>query len=106
MPNVEYRVVKKDGIVLEVDNPALFPSLGEIDHIKEPYVRAHIISPSDYVGGIMKLNQERRGTYVEMEYLNVDRVKLTYELPLAEILVDYFDRLKSRGAPHHPAGDR
>ncbi|MDH3217024.1 MAG: translation elongation factor 4 [Candidatus Krumholzibacteria bacterium] len=95
MPNVKYRVVKKDGAVVEVDNPANFPSTGAIERIEEPYVRADIITPGDYVGGIMKLNQDRRGIYVEMEYLSVDRARLTYELPLAEILVDYYDKLKS-----------
>jgi len=95
MPNVEYRVVSNEGDVTMVDNPANFPASGDIDRIEEPYVKAHIITPSEFVGGIMKLNQERRGTYIEMEYLDVDRAKITYELPLAEILVDYFDRLKS-----------
>ncbi|MCZ6767144.1 MAG: translation elongation factor 4, partial [bacterium] len=95
MPSVEYRVVDNEGQVTMVDNPANFPASGDIDHIQEPYVKAHIITPSEFVGGIMKLNQERRGTYIEMEYLDVDRAKITYELPLAEILVDYFDRLKS-----------
>jgi GTP-binding protein LepA len=69
--------------------------VGDIDVIKEPDVKADIITPGEYVGGIMKLNQERRGIYVELEYLSVDRARLTYELPLAEILVDYYDRLKS-----------
>jgi len=95
MPNVKYRVVKKDEEVVDVDNPAFFPSATEIDWIEEPYVRADIIAPGEYVGAIMKLNQERRGTYIEMEYLDVDRARITYELPLAEILVDYYDRLKS-----------
>jgi len=95
MPNVKYQVVKKDGGLLEVDNPANLPSSGDIERIEEPYVRADIIAPGDYVGGIMKLNQERRGSYIEMEYLNVDRARISYELPLAEILVDYYDRLKS-----------
>jgi GTP-binding protein LepA len=95
MPNVKYRVVKKSGDVLEVDNPANFPSQGDIERIEEPYVRADIITPGDYVGGIMKLNQDRRGSYIELEYLSVDRARLTYELPLAEILVDYYDKLKS-----------
>ena len=95
MPNVKYRVVRKDGQVDEVDNPAFFPEANQIDWIEEPYVRADIITPGDFVGAIMKLNQERRGSYIEMEYLDVDRARVTYELPLAEILVDYYDRLKS-----------
>ena len=95
MPNVKYRVIKRDGEVLEVENPAAFPAAGEVERIEEPYVRADVIAPGEFVGGIMKLNQERRGSYVEMEYLSEDRARLTYELPLAEILVDYYDRLKS-----------
>jgi GTP-binding protein LepA len=95
MPNVKYRVTTKGGEELDVDNPANFPSQGDIGLIEEPYVRADIITPGDYVGAIMKLNQDRRGIYIEMGYLSVDRAKLTYELPLGEILVDYYDRLKS-----------
>ncbi|MFQ5510930.1 MAG: translation elongation factor 4 [Candidatus Krumholzibacteriia bacterium] len=95
MPNVKYRVIRKDAEVLEVENPAAFPSAGEIERVEEPYVRADIIAPGEFVGGIMKLNQERRGTYIELEYLSQDRARLAYELPLAEILVDYYDRLKS-----------
>jgi GTP-binding protein LepA len=94
MPNVKYRVVKRSGDVIEVDNPAHFPD-GDIERIEEPYVRAEIIAPGDFVGAIMKLNQERRGTYIELEYLTVDRARIVYELPLGEILVDYYDRLKS-----------
>ena len=95
MPNVKYRVTTKDGNQFEVDNPANFPLQGNIALIEEPYVRADIITPGDYVGAIMKLNQDRRGIYIEMGYLSVDRAKLTYDLPLGEILVDYYDRLKS-----------
>jgi len=95
MPNVRYRIVLRRGGTLEVDNPANFPPVGEIDHIEEPYVQTEVITPSEFVGTVMKLNQERRGTYVEMEYLDIDRVRLVYEIPLAEILVDYFDKLKS-----------
>ncbi len=95
MPNVKYRIVIRRGGTLEVDNPANFPPVGEIDRIEEPYVQTEIITPSEFVGAVMKLNQERRGTYVEMEYLDINRVRLVYELPLAEILVDYFDKLKS-----------
>jgi GTP-binding protein LepA len=95
MPNVKYRVIRKDGDVLEVENPAAFPSAGEIERIEEPYVRTDILTPGEFVGGVMKLNQERRGTYIELEYLSEDRARLSYELPLAEILVDYYDRLKS-----------
>lgn len=95
MPNVKYQVVQKSGKVVEVDNPAHLPSHGSIDRIEEPYVRADVIMPGEYVGAMMQLNQDRRGVYVELEYLSVDRARLVYELPLSEILVDYYDRLKS-----------
>jgi GTP-binding protein LepA len=95
MPNVSYCIVLKRGGTLTVDNPANLPAAGDIDRIEEPYVRTEIITPSEFVGAVMKLNQERRGTYIEMEYLSIDRVRLVYEVPLSEILVDYFDKLKS-----------
>ena len=95
MPNVKYRIRLKKGGVLEVDNPARVPPAGDIEGIEEPYVRTETISPNEFVGAVMKLNQDRRGTFVEIHYLSVDRVRLTYEMPLAEILVDYYDRLKS-----------
>ena len=95
MPNVEYRIVLRKGGTIAVDNPADYPIVGNIERVLEPYVKAEVVTPNDFVGSIMKLNQERRGIYVEMEYLNIDRVLLTYEMPLSEILVDYFDRLKS-----------
>jgi GTP-binding protein LepA len=95
MPNVKYRIVLKKGEVVEVDNPARVPSSGEIERIEEPYVRTEIIAPNEYVGAVMKLNQDRRGTFVGIHYLSVDRVRLTYEMPLSEILVDYYDKLKS-----------
>jgi GTP-binding protein LepA len=95
MPNVEYRVILRNEDVLTVDNPARFPASGDIERIEEPYVRTEIIAPTEFLGALMKLNQEKRGTFVEMVYLSVDRIRLIYELPLAEILVDYYDRLKS-----------
>jgi GTP-binding protein LepA len=95
MPNVRYRILLRNGGVLEVENPANVPPAGEIEQVEEPYVRTETITPNDFVGAVMKLNQERRGTFVEMHYLSTDRVRLTYEIPLAEILVDYYDRLKS-----------
>lgn len=95
-PNVVYRVVLKKGDVIEVDNPAKMPPEGEIDHIEEPYVRATILTPSEYVGALMELAQQRRGTFINMEYVSEKRVILTYELPLAEIMYDFFDELKSR----------
>ncbi len=95
MPNVEYEVVLRNGDVIRVDNPAHFPGAGEIEEVREPMVRAEVITPAEYVGAVMKLNRERRGIYIEMEYLTKDRAVLRYDMPLAEILVDYYDRLKS-----------
>ena len=93
-PNVAYRVQERNGEWREVHNPAEFPR--EVEGVEEPYVKASIIVPKDYVGPIMELNNERRGRFDHMEYLSAERVHLTYELPLAEIVLDYFDQLKSR----------
>jgi GTP-binding protein LepA len=93
-PNVAYRVVDRDGEWREVHNPADMPN--EVDVVEEPYVRASIIVPKEYVGTIMELNNERRGRFDHLEYLSPERVHLTYELPLAEIVLDYYDQLKSR----------
>jgi GTP-binding protein LepA len=93
-PNVAYRVKEKNGDWQEVHNPAEFPR--EIEEVEEPYVKASIIVPKEYVGAVMELNNERRGTFDHMEYLSPERVHLTYELPLGEIVLDYYDQLKSR----------
>jgi GTP-binding protein LepA len=95
-PNVAYRVRAVDGEWIEVHNPAQMPDPGSIEETEEPYVRASIICPSDHVGAVMELNQERRGTFGHMEYLSPERVQLIYDLPLAEIVLDYYDQLKSR----------
>lgn len=95
-PSVVYHVNKTNGEVVKVDNPTNLPPVDEIDSIEEPVVKATIMVPSDYVGAIMELNQEKRGTYLNMDYLSVNRVSLIYELPLSEIVYDYFDQLKSR----------
>ena len=95
MPNVEYEVYLKDSEALIVDNPAYYPDAGAIDHVREPIVRVEVITPPDYVGAVMKLNKERRGIYLEIEYITQDRAILKYDMPLAEILIDYYDRLKS-----------
>ncbi len=95
MPNVEYLVRTKNGEEIVVDNPALFPPEGKIEHVREPFVRVEIVTPAEYVGGIMTLNQERRGAYIEMTYVTRDRAVLRYDMPLAEILIDYYDKLKS-----------
>jgi GTP-binding protein LepA len=93
-PNVAYRVREKNGGWVEVHNPAEFPR--EVEEVEEPYVAASIIVPKEYVGAVMELNNERRGTFGRLEYLSPERVHLTYELPLAEIVLDYYDQLKSR----------
>ncbi|HAG07433.1 MAG: Elongation factor 4 [Clostridia bacterium 62_21] len=94
-PNVVYRVTRTNGEVLEVDNPAKLPPDGEVARMEEPYVVATVVLPADYIGVVMELCRERRGTFKNMEYLSPQRVVLTYELPLAEIIYDFFDRLKS-----------
>jgi GTP-binding protein LepA len=85
-----------DGTVEMIDNPAKLPTRDKISLIEEPYVKATVITPPEYVGSIMELTQNRRGELQNMEYLHDGRVILTYELPLAEVIVDYFDQLKSR----------
>ena len=93
-PNVAYRVLTKGGDEVEVHNPSDMPS--EIERVDEPYIKASIIVPKDFVGPVMELNTERRGSFDHMEYLSEQRVLLVYELPLAEIVLDYYDQLKSR----------
>jgi len=95
VPNVELWVYKTNGEKLVMDNPAMLPAIGEIDHIEEPYIRAQIITPSDYIGNIMKLCQDRRGIYKNTSYIDANRVDITYEFPLAETIFDFFDKLKS-----------
>jgi len=95
VPNVELWVIKNNGEKLVMDNPAMLPAIGEIDHIEEPHIRAQIITPSDYIGNIMKLCQDRRGIYKNTSYLDSNRVDITYEFPLAEIIFDFYDKLKS-----------
>src|SRR5512132_588119 len=93
-PNVAYRVLTKAGDEVEVHNPAEMPR--EVEEVDEPYVKASIIVPKDGVGAVMELNNERRGRFDHMEYLSEDRVLLSYDLPLGEIVLDYYDQLKSR----------
>ena len=95
-PSVIYRVTKTDGEVIEIDNPNELPEPTEIDRVEEPFVDAMILVPSDYVGVTIELCRERRGVYTSMEYPAPDRVMINYKLPLAEILMDFFDALKSR----------
>ena len=94
-PSVVYQVHLKKGAVISVDNPSQLPSPIEIEYIEEPYIRARILTPQEYVGGIMKLAQERRGVQSLMEYPVPDRVMLEYEIPLNEIVLDFYDQLKS-----------
>jgi len=95
-PSVLFRVIKTDGEVLMIQNPTNLPPVQEIDHIEEPIVKANIIVPTDYVGPVMELAQERRGNMLNMEYLDTKRVTLHYEIPLNEVVYDFFDSLKSR----------
>ena len=95
-PSVIYEITKRDGTVLQIDNPSNFPSADEIEAAAEPMVAASIITPTEYVGGIMDLCQDRRGVYLDMKYLDTQRVELHYTLPLNEIIYDFFDALKSR----------
>jgi GTP-binding protein LepA len=96
MPSVEYEVTLTDGNVVDVHSPTDMPDPGRIDHVKEPYIRASILTPKEFIGQIMELCQERRGDHAGMHYLSSERVQLTYDLPLAEIVLDFFDHLKSR----------
>lgn len=96
LPSVVYKVVMKDGRVLEIQNPSNLPDPVEIAHIEEPIVKADIMTPNDYVGSIMTLCQARRGNMIHMEYLTKTRVQLHYEIPLNEVIYDFFDALKSR----------
>jgi len=95
VPSVKYRVRTRRGQVLEVDNPAQMPSPGEIDTIEEPYLSGHILTPIEFIGPIMQLAQERRGIYKNTDYLDPTRADLQYEFPLAEIIFDFYDKLKS-----------
>ncbi|MCX7951126.1 MAG: translation elongation factor 4 [Clostridiales bacterium] len=95
-PSVIYKITKTDGEVIELTNPTNMPSPSEISYMEEPIVNASIICPSDYVGAVMELCQEKRGTFKNMEYLETTRVMLHYEIPLNEIIFDFFDSLKSR----------
>ena len=95
VPNVRYKVLKTNGEELWVDNPAQMPPVGNIKEIHEPFIKAQIISPTDYVGAIMKLCMERRGTLLGQHYLSQTRVDLSFELPLGEVIFDFYDKLKS-----------
>lgn len=95
VPNVEYRAYTKKGELVLVDNPAMLPAVSELDYIEEPYISADIITPTEFIGNIMKLSQDRRGIYKNTEYLDPTRANLHYDFPLAEIIFDFYDKLKS-----------
>ena len=95
-PSVEYYVTKTDGDVLKVDNPSKVPDAGEIEKIEEPWMDISIFTPSRYIGTVMDLVTTRRGMFKEMKYIEAERVLLTYNIPLAELITDFYDQLKSR----------
>lgn len=94
-PSVVYRIVRKDGEVMEIDNPAKMPPAQDIDRIEEPLISCFLIVPADSIGAVMDLSMSKRGVYRSTEYLTEDRVKLIYEFPLSEVLVDFYDKVKS-----------
>src|SRR5262249_21670461 len=96
MPSVEYEVTLTDGDVIQVHSPADMPDPARVASVREPYIRASILTPKEYIGQIMELCQERRGDHTGMHFLSQERVQLNYDLPLAEIVLDFFDQLKSR----------
>jgi GTP-binding protein LepA len=95
VPSVEYHVFKTDGVEVLVENPALMPPASVVDGIEEPFVKARIMVPTDYIGPVMTLGTERRGEFQGMNYLDTTRVEILFDFPLAEIILDFFDRLKS-----------
>ena len=95
-PSVIYQITKTDGTVIQIDNPAQMPDPSSIEKIEEPYVEATIMVPTDYVGAVMKISQDKRGTFTNMEYMTETRVNIKYELPLSEIVYDFFDQLKTQ----------
>jgi GTP-binding protein LepA len=110
-PNVEYQLELVDGSIRVVDNPSAMPTPNEIESIEEPYTTVTVLTPTEYIGSIMELCQQRRGEMTRMEYLSEEQVELVYQLPLAEIVMDFFDALKSRtrgyaSLDYEPAGYR
>jgi len=95
VPNVVYRVHLSSGEIIEIDNPTKLPPPGKIDFVEEPFINAQIITPADYIGNIMKLSRDRRGIFVNTQYLDTTRVDMTFKFPLAEVIFDFFDKLKS-----------
>jgi GTP-binding protein LepA len=110
-PNVRYEVEVRGGELVEVHSPTEMPDPSVIEEILEPFIRATIITPNEYVGAVMELCQKRRGTHVDLHYLSPERVQIRYDLPLAEIVLDFFDQLKSRSRgyaslDYEPTGNR
>jgi GTP-binding protein LepA len=98
-PSVEYEVLRTVGRgIVRVDNPAKLPPIGEIEEIREPWVRLSVVTPSSYIGPLMELSTNRRGAFIDLEYIDPVRVLMRFELPLAELIVDYYDQLKTRTA--------
>ncbi len=95
VPNVSYRIYDKHGVMKEIHNPSGMPDLMTIEHIEEPYIRATIITQTDFIGGIMKLCLDKRGILVEQKYISGNRVEIYFDLPLGEIVIDFYDKLKS-----------
>jgi GTP-binding protein LepA len=95
-PSVEYQAYLTSGEVEVVDNPSVMPEASKLDHVEEPYVRITIITPTEYLGSLMELTNQRRGDLKKLEYLSPERVEVDYEIPLGEIVMDFFDQLKSR----------
>lgn len=108
-PGVSYKVYKNDGQMIEISNPSLFPSFGDITRIEEPMVKVFVFTSPEYVGSIMELCQDKRATYIDMQYIDSQRVKMEYLMPLNEMIYDFFDALKSRSRgyaslDYEPAG--
>jgi GTP-binding protein LepA len=108
-PSVEYLAHKTNGETVKVDNPSVMPPANEIDFIEEPFFKVTLLLPSDYTGTVMDLCQTRRGELIRMEYISTERVELSYRIPLAEVVIDFFDALKSRtkgyaSLDYEPAG--
>jgi GTP-binding protein LepA len=95
LPNVVYRVHLNNGDIVEIDNPTKLPPPGNINYIEEPYINAQIITPADYIGNIMKLSRDRRGVFINTQYLDTSRVDMNFKFPLSEVIFDFFDKLKS-----------
>jgi GTP-binding protein LepA len=95
-PNVSYEVTTKSGEVIEAHRPSDFPEMGDIDTVREPMIRLTVFVPSEYVGKVMQLCQEKRGIYVSMDYLSPERARIIYEVPLGEFILDFHDRIQSQ----------